>query len=577
MSYKLQVTSYKRHVSCLSRVTFFSFLLFSFSFLPLFAQKTTISGKIENNRFAQADLQLLYKNDGISFGDTRVNADGTFKLVANVAKTDLYKLIFDDGQQMMMCLSPNQNIELTLDANNLSSIKSVKGSPSIEFCKTITEMLPYIQTLYDSINNALHTDKDIQFYNEFQSQFKPFFDVNAETDAFCLQVTKATDSLQQYVTSKIINGKVDKNERDAFVYTSSNGMKTIANRYKKYANYVNSMNLFYDFKTKRNKKFESFYNAGVDNYLDFLEQRNTLMENTFSAFVAQIEDFLTLRDSLQVNDLLSKKKERKPLIAKIINISNICSDVKETEKKLISLAKTADGYGRYTLQEAQRNVSTIVQKYQKLFDTESEKQNNLIISHLLSNKNDLAVLMFLDVFPKDKHAALHQEIIKALYAKYPDHPIVLERYKAEFSPAASTSIGAMAPELAFENPEGKIMKLSDLKGKVVLIDFWASWCRPCRQENPNVVAAYKKYNSKGFEVFSVSLDRDKASWIKGIKDDGLIWPNHVSDLGYWQSQGAKIYGVNSIPATFLIGKDGRIVAKNLRGAALENALKELLD
>jgi peroxiredoxin len=545
----------------------------------LFAQKTTISGKIENNRFTQADLQLLYKDDVRSFGNAKINADGTFKLNANLPKTDLYRLVFEEGQQMMMCLSPNQNIELTLDANNLSTIKSVKGSPSIEFFKTVTEMLARASTqmLFDSINGVLQANKDVQFYNEFQSQFKPFLDANTETDAVCLLITQATDSLQQYVTSKLIKGKVDPKDIDAFIYTSSNYMKIIAAQYKKYANYVNSMNSLYDLKNNRNSKFENFYSAGVDNYLDFFEQRNRLMEKTFSELAAQIEAYLYFRDSLQINDLASKKKEKELLADKIISISGGYSNVKDVNNSLVSYAKTADGYGRYALQEAQRNVSSIVQKYQKFFDTETENRNNAVVNYLLANKNDLAVLMFLDIFPRDKHATLHQEVAKALYAKYPEHPIVAERYRVETSPATSTSIGAMAPELAFENPDGKIMKLSDLKGKVVLLDFWAAWCRPCRQENPNVVAAYNKYRDKGFEVFSVSLDRDKASWVKAIKDDGLIWPNHVSDLGYWQSQGAKVYGVNSIPATFLIGKDGRIIAKNLRGAALENALKELLD
>jgi len=553
---------------------FFALLLFCFS---LFAQKTTITGKIENNRFAQADLQILYKDDGVSYGNAKINADGTFKLTANLPKTDLYKLVFEDGQRMMICLSPNQNIELTIDANNLSSIKSVKGSPSIEFCKTVTEMLAHTQTIFDKVNSSLQADKDVHFFNEFQSQFKPYYEVNKETDAFCLLVIKATDSLQQYVSSKLLKGKVDPKDIDAFIYTSSNYLKTIAAQYTKYSNYINSMNLFYDFKTNRSEKFETFYGAGVDKYLDLLEKRNSLMEKSLSQFASRIGDYLTFRDSLQINDLASKKKEKEFMADKIIEIAGMKTNVTEIENSLMSYAKAAEGFGMYTLQEAQRNVSAIVQKYQKLFDNETEKQNSDIMDYLLSNKNDLAVLMFLEVFPRDKNQTLHQEIIKALYAKYPDHPIVAERYKVETSPATSTSIGAMAPELAFQNPDGKIMKLSDLKGKVVLLDFWASWCRPCRQENPNVVAAYKKYHDKGFEIYSVSLDKDKTSWMKAIEADGLIWPNHVSDLGYWQSQGAKIYGVNSIPATFLIGKDGRIVAKNLRGAALENALKELLD
>lgn len=146
---------------------------------------------------------------------------------------------------------------------------------------------------------------------------------------------------------------------------------------------------------------------------------------------------------------------------------------------------------------------------------------------------------------------------------------------------ASLNIGDKAPELAFKDPSGEVRKLSDLKGKLVLIDFWASWCRPCRMENPNVVKTYKTYNDKlfkngrGFEVFSVSLDQNKNSWVKAIKDDGLLWENHVSDLQYWRSEGARIYNVNSIPATFLIDGEGVIIAKNLRGGALEKTLASL--
>lgn len=143
------------------------------------------------------------------------------------------------------------------------------------------------------------------------------------------------------------------------------------------------------------------------------------------------------------------------------------------------------------------------------------------------------------------------------------------------------NIGNKAPELIGENTQGETMKLSDTKGKLVLIDFWAAWCGPCRMENPTLVKAYNQYKDKefnggdGFTIFSVSLDRTKSAWEAAIKKDKLTWPYHISDLNYWNSKHAAIYGVRSIPSNFLIDENGVIVAKQLRGPALEAKLKDL--
>ena len=141
-----------------------------------------------------------------------------------------------------------------------------------------------------------------------------------------------------------------------------------------------------------------------------------------------------------------------------------------------------------------------------------------------------------------------------------------------------TEIGAKYTDVAMEDPEGKTISLSEYVGKdkIVLIDFWATWCGPCRKEMPVVIEAYKKYASKGFEVVGISLDTDKQAWINGIKEMNITWPQ-MSDLKGWKSSAVEVYGVRGIPATFLIDKDGVIIAKDLRGEQLEEALAKYLN
>jgi len=172
----------------------------------------------------------------------------------------------------------------------------------------------------------------------------------------------------------------------------------------------------------------------------------------------------------------------------------------------------------------------------------------------------------------------------ALSQRFPKSPLIekmsyqIYQIDQEYKQYLQFNAGTQpAPEIEMPNPDGKIIRLSDLKGKVVLVDFWASWCGPCRKENPNVVRLYNKYKSKGFTVFSVSLDENADAWKGAIASDGLSWPNHCSDLLRWSSPVIQKYGFTGIPYTVLLNEEGNFIGVNLRGPELEQKLKEIFE
>ncbi len=200
-----------------------------------------------------------------------------------------------------------------------------------------------------------------------------------------------------------------------------------------------------------------------------------------------------------------------------------------------------------------------------------------VLPFISENKNNLAgfyAMLTLYSIDPTGHEQRMIQYMEEIEGKFPNNGEV-QMYAAQMEEIKPLSIGQVAPDFSSLTPEGEEVSLSDFRGKYVLLDFWAAWCAPCRQENPNIVEQYHKFKDKGFTVLGLSLDKDRDAWLKAIEDDKLVW-TQLSDLEMWDSGAGQLYNITAIPASFMIDPDGKIVGKNLRGPALGQFLENNL-
>ena len=304
-------------------------------------------------------------------------------------------------------------------------------------------------------------------------------------------------------------------------------------------------------------------NANGKFWMIRLDNETVVYNADFSDDLLTKVEVLKSENAKQFQDVISF------FVAKQTEMNQLSNEYQTKSMAQAAPAELKDIENRYLA--LQKNLMTIIKE--KLENT-TDPITALYLMSALQNEDEFEYLKtkvneYAEILPNSIYIKQYQEQIKAREDQ-------LAQQAAMEAASNKFTIGSEAPDFTQKMPNGKDLKLSDLRGKVVLIDFWASWCKPCRMENPNLVKAYNEYKDKGFTILGVSLDKDRQSWINAIAQDGLVWESHVSDLQFWNNAAAKEYGVQSIPAAFLIDENGIIIGRDLRGQALEDKLKEIL-
>ena len=305
----------------------------------------------------------------------------------------------------------------------------------------------------------------------------------------------------------------------------------------------------------------------ADSFYISLEQNNP--EEIYKLYFHSRNNFLALvlRPGEKVHLLLNPQQ-----LGYMPNIegSPNTKTIYEVEWVLANIQKQIDSVQRlYNSAVDPETKDRVGREYINLNNAKNVYLNNVI----RSNPGSLVNLFFIERLNIDNgFADTYKLVDSALMKNYPNHPGVLS-FHNKTQALLKTTIGSKAPNIKLPSPNGDSLDLYSVKGELILVDFWASWCGPCRKENPYVVKAYQTFHPKGFEIFAVSLDKDKQSWINAINTDKLTW-YHVSDLKYWNSEAAKLYGVSVVPYNFLLDENHIIIAKNLRGEKLYNFLEQ---